>query len=412
MEEYVLYRPETHSLMRRRNTLTILECIRNYGPITKKDIKVKTGLSWGAVSNIVADLLQKEIIYEVKSTNRGVGRAPCKYDINSSKNLIIGVDINIEGIKVVMIDLKCNVIGMISKEILINNREDILKQAKIMIYTLIEECNVSKDKIIGIGIAMQGTVDVERGVSVFTPYFNNWINVPLRDIFETEFGIPVLVEHDPNCMALAEKWFSFTDDIKNFLFIRLSMGIGLSIIIDGKIYRGVDGCAGEFGHLTMNPNGGRCTCGNFGCLEVYASGRGIIQRAMEGLKLGRTPILSKLVGEGNEVDIHTVGKAAREGDMYLRSLFDDGGTYLGVGISNLINLFNPELIIIGGELIKYSDLFFDRAKDVVNKKVWKNCRVNLQISKLDSSSAAIGAATLFVEKIFAREETDSGIIEL
>ena len=161
-----------------------------------------------------------------------------------------------------------------------------------------------------------------------------WNNVRLKEIMENEFGMRVYIEHDPNCMALTEKWLGFAKDMKNLLFVRLSMGIGMSIIVNGEIYRGADGSAGEFGHITMDPNGPRCTCGNYGCLEVYASGRGILQQVNEGIKLGRTSAASGLKGNAGELDIGLAAMAARQGDEFVKGLFDDAGTYLGIGISN------------------------------------------------------------------------------
>lgn len=392
-----------HDLMRSTNTLSLLECIRRFGPITKKEIQDRTGLSWGAISNITTDLFNKRVISEFKSTESLIGRIPSKFDISNDENLIIGVDINIEGLTAVLIDLKCRVFKTAKTSILKNGRDDILEQTKQIIHYLIKDSNINKQKIIGIGIAMQGAVDVERGISVFSPYFSDWKDVPVREILEKEFDIPVFVEHDPNCMALTEKWLGHANDIKNLLFIRLSMGIGMSIIINGEIYRGADGSAGEFGHITMNPDGARCTCGNYGCLEVYASGRSLLQQAREGIKLGRASVASKLVKQNEELDLGLVITAARQGDNYIKGLFDDAGVYLGIGISNLVNIFNPDLIIVGGELAKCGDLFLNRAREIANQKAWRNSRVNIIASKFESDSAAIGAAAVFIQKVFTGE---------
>jgi N-acetylglucosamine repressor len=147
----------------------------------------------------------------------------------------------------------------------------------------------------------------------------------------------------------------------------------------------------------------RCTCGNYGCLETYVSGDSILQKAIEGVKLGRNTALSGLSKHVRELELEHIYKAARQGDEFAKGLFDEAGIYLGIGISNLINILNPDLIVIGGELTKCKDLYLDRTMEIVTKKVWKNSRVNLLISGLDSSSAAVGAALQFVQKIFHGE---------
>lgn len=389
-----------HDLMRTTNALSILETIVNHGPLTKREIQDNTGISWGAVSNIITDLHAKKIIEESKCQETGIGRTPSKYDISSSNNLFIGVDVNIEGLAAVLIDLKCRVLKSIRTNVVRNDPENILNQIKTLVRTLISENKLSSKKIIGIGVAMQGAVDAENGISIFSPHFENWKNVPLKDILEKEFGIDTYIEHDPNCMALSERWFGMAKGIKNLLFIRLSMGIGMSIIINGEIYRGADGSAGEFGHIIMNPSGPRCYCGNYGCLEVYSSGQSILNRTEEGIKLGRTNISE---GNNGELDFKSAVNAARQGDGYILSLFGEAATYLGVGISNLINIFNPDAIVLGGELSSYHDLFFEKVKEIVKQKAWKGSRTNLVTSKLGSDSAAIGAATLFIQKIFSGE---------
>lgn len=393
-----------HDSIRNTNTLIVLESIINSGPVTKREIQEKTCLSWGAVSNITNELLRKKIIVETKSSDSSVGRTPSQLDVNSSENLIIGLDINIEGITAVLIDLKCRVLKKISQEVLKTGAEDILKQVKLLVHLLLQDSHAEISGIIGLGVAMQGAVDTEKGISIFSPHFPNWENVPLKDILEKEFDIPVFVEHDPNCMALSERWMGAAKGVNNLLFIRLSMGIGMSIIINGELYKGADGSAGEFGHITMNPGGPRCSCGNYGCLEVYVSGSSIIQKAAEGLILGRFEILPGYTEAKKELGLKHIVAAARQGDGFAENLFQEAGIYLGIGISNLVNIMNPDLIVIGGEMAKCSDLFLDVTMETILQKAWKNSRVNVVTSKLENDSAAIGAAALFVQKLFNREK--------
>lgn len=386
-----------HDLMRTTNTLEILKCVRDAGPLTKREIQARVGLSWGAVSNITGDLLRRGLLAECKRKETSVGRTPSIYEINGQRNLCIGLDINAEGITGVLTDLKCRSIKETRLNNLENTRAGILDQVGQVIQTLSADL---AGRLIGIGVAMQGSVDAEHGVSVFSPYFPDWHNVPIKKLLEDEFGIQTRVEHDPNCMALAEQWLGVAREVKNVLFVRMTMGIGLSIMIDGRIYRGADGNAGEFGHIIMNPGGLRCTCGNYGCLEAYASGRSILARAMEGIRLGRCGGIEP-PADGTELKLETIADAARQGHAYLAGLFEEAGSYLGIGLSSLVNILNPELIVIGGGLARFADLFLERAKAAAMDKVWKGCRVNLVLSSLPNNAAAIGAAGMIAQDVFA-----------
>lgn len=386
--------------MRSTNTLTVIECINNYGPITKKEIQKLTNLSWGSISSKISELLRKKVITEFKSTSNHVGRIPLAYKINNIENMIIGIDFDKEGLRAVLTDLKSEVIKKVESKIDFDDTDKTLAHIKQLINTLIQASGVKKSNILGIGIAIQGTVDVEKGMSVYSPYIKDWKNIPVKNILETEFSIPVCIEHDPNCMALAEKWFGNAGSYSNFLFLRLTMGIGLSIFINNEIYRGADGSAGEFGHMIMNPAGPKCSCGNYGCLETYVSKKSIILRATEGVKQGMCSLLKKNGNPDHQFGIKEVAAAARMGDQYLIGLFNDYGTYLGIGISNLINIFNPEAIIIGGELSTYSDLYIDRIMEKAEQNVWKGSRINVITSKFGDDSAALGASAIILNKFF------------
>jgi len=392
-----------HDFMRTTNTLSVLECIMQAGPVTKKDIQDRTGLSWGAVSNIISVLLQKKVISEAKSTESNIGRTPSKFDISRNNNLIIGIDINAAGLTTVLTDFKCNVLKSMRYGVIEKDKEGIIKQIKDIIRSTMEDARIDRQKASGIGVAMQGAVDTERGVSVFSPYFPDWKEVHINEILQEEFKLPVLLDHDPNCMALAERWLGAAKGVKNLLLVRLSMGgIGMSIIINEKIYRGADGSAGELGHIIVDPDGPRCTCGNYGCLEVYASGRSLLMKAKEAIKQGLV-FFSPDIDEHSEVPLEAIAEAATGGNGHVRNLFDEMAFYLGIGISNAINVFNPQLIIIGGELARYEKLFMAKLKETVESKAWKWSNKNIIASRLGSNSPAIGAAALFIQKVFAGE---------
>ena len=217
-----------HDQMRIANTVSVLNYVREFGPLTKKALQQKTGLSWGSISSITTDLIKQKIIIECQKQNPYPGRNPKDLDISSITNLLIGIDISAEGITGVLIDLKCKVIESKKIKIVIDNEQEnypelILNHIRNLISHFLNKA--AKMRVIGIGLAVQGAVDSEHGISLFSPHIPGWKNIHLKAILETEFKLPILVEHDPNCMALAERWLGGINNVPNMLLIRLTHGI-------------------------------------------------------------------------------------------------------------------------------------------------------------------------------------------
>lgn len=390
-------------IMKNENILSVLRCIVEYAPVSKKRIQNITGLSWGSVSAMSSELIKTGIIEEkIHSNSTALGRNPVDLIVCTDRNQTIGLDINIEGISVILMDLTCSV-HFSTKEKLKNiDKESILIQSFKMVDSILK---TGREKINGIGIAMQGAVDSLNGVAIYSPYFDDWVDIPIKKIFEDRYNLPVFIDHRPNCMALSEIWSGVAKGVKNLLFIGLSDSIGMSIIINDVIYRGADGNAGEFGHITMKPNGRKCRCGNYGCLETIASCKSLIEMAYDGSKSYKGTAISEIIGDKTieEIDIDSLYRAVNMDDKLCINLFDEMSTYLGIAISNIINLFNPELIVIGGILAQYESLFANNLKEVVENRTWKYSRKNILFSKSPSNTASIGAALLVVRNVINGE---------
>jgi len=394
-----------HDVMKKENILSVLRCIIEHGPISKRSVKEITGLSWGSVSAISNELVKNKIIDESKVYDGHIGRTPLVLDICHDNYLIIGLNFNLDSITGVLMDIKHNVICTIDRKLTEMDRDNVINQAFYLIDTIYNKYDSDKSKIIGIGIAMQASVDSAKGISNYTPYYSNWDNVPIVNILKQKYDIPVFLDHIPNCRALCERWMGSAKGISNYLFIAISMGIGMSIIINGEIYKGSNGNAGEIGHITMVPDGKKCVCGNYGCLETLVSVRSIIERAVEGVLSGKDKILEKILDNNpiTDIDIAMLYKAVNMGDKYCSAIFDEMAVYLGIAISNIINLFNPELIIIGGELSQYESLFVSKLKETVEKRTWKSSVKDILVSGLTGNTGAIGAGLILVQKIFDGE---------
>ncbi|MGE5677387.1 MAG: ROK family protein [Pseudomonadota bacterium] len=391
-----------HEDMRQSNTATIFEHLRKNGPLTKKQLQSSTKLSWGTVSNVSAALLKNGIICELKNEDSSIGRKPIELDINPFGNMLIGIDANLEGLTGVLIDLKCRAMCKFSESLLAPDMQSVMKQIRSLIERLIAKAG-SKERILGIGVALPGHVDITNGISKYNPHFNGSHNYRIKEILEREFGIETLIEHDPNCAALTEQMMGVAQNVDNFLFIRLSVGIGMSVVISNEIYRGADGSAGELGHIVMDPDGPKCECGKYGCLETYSSCSSIIARAEYYARKDQGSILGNALGSYGHLTISSILDAAQEGDENACDILFDAAEHLGIAIANMVNILNPDMVVLGGELSKCDEYFVRHIRKTVKKHLWGKVEADIRVSGFSGEAAAIGAASIFIRKILNGE---------
>ena len=387
-----------HDMMRNSNLLSVFEAISKHGPVAKKEIQALTGLSWGSISGICADLLNSGIIRHGREITVHSGRAPKNFEINPDKNLIIGVDINLKGITGVVIDLRGRTKSIIEEPLQDTSRSVLMSQAKNLIHKLLMK-EGSKNEVKGIGISFPGHVNLAAGLSVRIPHLNGFDGYPICDDIKKEFGIDTLLDNDTNCIAVAEHIFGIANETDNFLLLRLSSGIGMATVVDGEVFRGKNGATGEIGHMTMHPDGPKCQCGNNGCLETYASLLSIIGQCSEGASLGLSQILADSRQE--PLTIHEIMNAGTAGDPYCRSVLGKAAAYTGIALANAINLLDPDRVVLCGELAAY-DYYSNLIIHFTQEKIWRNEPVDFCISYDHGISAAIGAATLFIKQIFLK----------
>lgn len=223
--------------------------------------------------------------------------------------------------------------------------------------------------LVGIGIGAPGPLNPSTGVVYSPPNLPGWSNVPLRDIMEERFKLPVFLGNDANLAALGEYTFGAGKDYRFLVYLTVSTGVGGGIIEDGRILNGARGAAGELGHMTIDLNGPRCNCGNLGCLEILASGTAIKRRAIEMLETGRASLLPQLAqNKLEDVTAEMVALAATQGDEAARELLYQTGVYLGVGVTNILHLFNPEIVVIGGGVSQIGEPLFAPLRQVVEER--------------------------------------------
>ncbi|MFC2050152.1 ROK family protein [Chloroflexota bacterium] len=259
----------------------------------------------------------------------------------------------------------------------------------------IAQAKLKTSELIGIGIAAAGILDTNRGIVTTSPNLPNWRNVPLRDILANELGVVTYMINDASAAALGEHRFGVGKGFNNMIYLTVSTGIGGGIIIDGELYVGTDGCAGEVGHMTVEADGPQCRCGNFGCLEALASGWAVARAAIARINNGEKSSIVELVdGRLENITAEMVAVAARWGDRLAADIVSEAAKYLGIGLANLVNIFNPELIVIGGGLSKMGDMLLKPARKVLKERAFQLPADTVRVvrARLGSNAGIIGAA--------------------
>ena len=266
----------------------------------------------------------------------------------------------------------------------------------------LEQAGIATPQLSAIGVGAPGLSNPETGILFTSPNLPGWRDVPLRDIMEKELGKKAFLINDANAAALGELYFGAAKGAHHFIYITISTGIGGGIIIDGEVYTGSIGTAGEVGHMTIDDDGPPCNCGNRGCWETLASGTAMAREARKQIKEGaRTSILGYAEGDVEKVTAEVIHNAAKEGDSLAKELITRTGYYVGVGLANLVNIFNPELIVIGGGLSNIGDMLLEPAYEVAGERAFKESyrTVRFAMAKLGRDSGVLGAAAFALQEM-------------
>lgn len=251
-------------------------------------------------------------------------------------------------------------------------------------------------ELLGIGIGMPGVINLATGMVRQSPNLPGWSDFPVRDDIEQRLGTRVILENDANAAALGEKWVGAGKDVSGLCILTLGTGIGGGLILNGRIWHGMDGMGGELGHMTIDPNGLLCNCGNLGCIEAYASATGIVRLATTAMRVGRSPGLEQAAREAGGLTAEMVYFKAKEGDPVALEVFDLVGRALGVAVSNLINAFNLPLYVLGGGVARGWDAFAPTLLREVQKRsvVYRATKTRIERSALGAEAGLFGAAYL------------------
>ena len=271
---------------------------------------------------------------------------------------------------------------------------------------LLSTKNINLSQLSGISVAAAGAIDMEKGVVTISPSLPGWLDIPLKSAVEKRYKVATFLLNDASAAALAEHHLGAGKGTNNLIYLTVSTGIGGGIIINGQLYLGVSGGAGELGHMTIDVNGPRCNCGGIGHLEVLASGTAVAREAIRRISQGEKSSLPEMVtGRIENITAKEVSMAAREGDSLALDVIAEAATYLGIGIANLVNIFNPEMIVIGGGLSKMGSLLFNPVRQVMKERAFRLPAQAVRIvpAKLGDDAGVFGAAIFALEQQGGRE---------
>jgi len=260
------------------------------------------------------------------------------------------------------------------------------------------DTGAARSQVVGVGIGSPGPLDREKGLVIVSPNLG-WTNFPLRDHVSTRVHLPATLDNDANCATLGEAWLGAAKGARNVVGFTLGTGIGGGLLLDGRLYHGASDVAGEIGHMTIEANGRRCGCGNYGCLEAYASGPNIAMRAREALAGGEPSLLPGLVdGDLTRLTAAIVYKASAQGDTIAAEVVKDTARFLGIGVANMLNVFNPDVVVLAGGVALAGDSLFVPLRAEVRRRAFKSavdaCRI--VPGTLDGSAGMVGAVAAFL----------------
>ncbi len=387
---------------RQYNASSIFAHIFHRGPVTQREISKTAGLSFATVTSVVSPLEKLGIIQRSTASSTNTGRPAGLYKCNPTYRHVLGIEARKDELFFILSDLQGHVLSQnsisydkkIGKEGFLNL---LLRETK----DKIARVGAKENKLLGIGIGVAGLVNPANGSVAMLSHLSNWGSIPLREIMEEKFKLKVSVHNLAAAAALGESWYGLGRDKANFLFLSVTDGVGGGIFINDQLYTGTSGTAGEFGHISVDDHGPVCTCGNVGCLETFTSVPAIVQSARKSVSDGVSSAIKEIVGgDLDKITFSTLVEAAKREDKLAYKLFTDVGRYLGEGIVSLVNVLNPERIVIGGDLAQAGSLILDPVNDVLKRQALEVPRKSVEIvfSGLGDSASALGSVVPLIEE--------------
>jgi glucokinase-like ROK family protein len=383
----------------------ILARLRDDGPTSKVQLADRLAVSRTTIAVEVARLGEIGLVQDAGPAASRGGRRSTMVDLAADIRFL-GVAIGATGLSVGVTDGRLGLLAVRERACDIRQGPEVVLAAALEVAReLLAEAGVGRP--LGAGIAVPGPVDFHRGVPVSPPIMPGWDGYPVRDALSRELGCPVVLDNDVNALAVGEQHAGVARSVDDFLFVKIGTGIGCGIVIDGELYRGVDGCAGDIGHIRVEDGGPLCACGNTGCLEAFAGGAALSREANALARSGRSPALAALLEQREgPLTAADVATAVSQGDPESMRLMRESGRRVGQVLASLVSFFNPGLIVIGGRVtgLGHALLAEIRAVTYRNSLPLATGSLPIVVSELGEEGGVIGAARLISDSVYAVDE--------
>jgi predicted NBD/HSP70 family sugar kinase len=374
------------SSLREFNRLRIVDFLRTNGTASRAELARRTGLSRSTISTLVADLQRRGLVVERAGKFAGEGqpgRPAALLELDPTAAAAVGIDFDHDKVRVAVSDLSRSVLAeaTVAHDV-DHDAQGALDLAAELAEKVLDEAGVKKDRLLGVGVALAGPIDHDKGALHPSDVLPGWAKIDAAKELEQRLGTPAYVDNDANLGALAEVTLGAGRNARFAAYVSISSGIGAGIVVDGRPYHGHRGTAGEIGHVVVDPQGPICRCGNRGCLETLASG----------------PALLKLVQESREQEltVREMIELAREGDAGCGRAIADAGQVVGRVVAGLVNLFSPEMVVVGGDLGEAGDLLLDPLREAVRRNALPAAAEGLKVvaGELGERANLLGALAL------------------
>jgi predicted NBD/HSP70 family sugar kinase len=390
--------------IRRGNRLAVLQHIYASAPISRQEITEYSGLSQATVANLVTDLLDIGIVVESGFADSQGGRPRAILGINAANGAFIGIDVAETYIHFELFDLRLTLLTTVEHALHPEENQpyQIVDHLARGLYELLRASDMPREKVLGVGVSVPGLVERSGGVSVFAPNWS-WKDVPLAALLHEHIDLPIYLDNPLKASAIAELWFGAGRGVQNLVTLNLGTGVGAGVVTNGALYRGATNSAGEWGHMIVALDGRACRCGSRGCLEAYVGAPGIIQTLREV-----APQSALLHPHDQTATIATIAAAARQDDPIATQVIHITTHYLGAGVANIVNLFNPEVIVISSWVgMQLGPTLLPQLHDVVARYALARPlgAVAIQLCQLPHNPISMGAATFALEGFLATADT-------
>lgn len=390
-----------------QNELDVLDFIHTQISSSRVELARQVRLSPASMTAIVHELIERRLVVECGRESSAVGRKPVSLGIRSDIGYLVGVDLGSFFLRVVITDMNGRIVHKQQTETRVyEGRTKVMERTYKFVRLAMKESGLAKGTIKGIGLGHSGVIDSEQGIVLSYPrpgQMSDWKNLPVRDMLQNEFGMPCVLEDSVRACAIAEKAYGLGRDLKDFIYIEIGIGIGSGIFLQGTLYRGAGGSAGEFGHITVDENGPLCSCGNTGCLEAVASCAAVIQSVRRAMEKGVDSKIRDLAGGDLErVSVELIAQAARENDSLAFRVLEEAVAHIGTGLANMVNLLNPKVLIFGGGLFRAAPpSLLEPLKRIIKQRSLEKSanEVQLMVSRMGSEAGALGAARVISQKL-------------